>query len=309
MLYWLDTHKHKVSAATFESYALTVRVHILPSLGAIQVQKLTPETLQTFYTEKLNAGAGVRSVQLAHLHISQALQLAMKLGLIARNVALSVTPPHGHASEMTTWDAAQQRRFMLAAAGSAYGPIWIIFLSTGMRRGEVLGLRWQGVDWERGVLSIRQTVGVLGGKTEIKPPKTKSSRRDVLVEPEVITALREHKATQNARRLTLGALWQNHDLIFPSFSGTPINPNNLDRDYDRWVKKAGLPRIRIHDLRHSHVTLAIKEGANIKAVSQRVGHANVGITLGTYAHVSPEQHTDVSRRVGAALFSRDADAM
>jgi integrase len=156
-----------------------------------------------------------------------------------------------------------------------------------MRRGELLGLRWRDVDWDRRVLCVRQTIGQLRGAPDIKAPKTKSSLRDIPVQAEVFDALRAHKRQQNARRLAVGAAWLDQDLVFTSSGGTPIQPDNLKRDYNRLVKRAGVPRIRIHDLRHTHVTLAIQQGANIKAVSQRVGHRDVSITLSIYAHVMP----------------------
>ena len=179
-------------------------------------------------------------------------------------------------------------------------------LATGMRRGELLGLRWQDVDWERGTVSVRQTVTVLKGASHIGPPKTKSARRGITVQPEVLDALKEHRRAQNERRLAVGPSWQDHDLVFSTGIGTPINPGNLDRDFYRLVGRAGVPRIRIHDLRHTNVTLTLRETADIKAVSQRVGHANVSITLGTYAHVLPDQHQEVAKKVGRALFGQRA---
>ncbi len=197
--------------------------------------------------------------------------------------------------------------FIPVAVKSPYGPIWMVALATGMRRGELLGLRWQDVDFERGVLAIRQTVGVLKGSSEIRPPKSKSSRREVPVQLQVLRALRDHHAAQDELRLFLGERWHAHDLVFPAGNGNPINPNNLKRDFQRWVKLAEVPEIRIHDLRHSHVTIAIREGGNIKAVSKRVGHANISITLSTYAHVLPEQHIEVADKVGAVLFGGGAE--
>ncbi len=114
--------------------------------------------------------------------------------------------------------------------------------------------------------------------------------------------LREHRRKQGERQVILGEKWQKYDLVFPSKTGSPINPDNLDRDFDRWVTKAKVPRIRIHDLRHTNATVAIDEGTNVKALSERLGHANIGITLGTYVHTLPEQHVEASRKIGAAFF-------
>jgi len=302
MRFWLETYvQHNVRPGTLEGYSFTVNKHIIPDLGTIPVQKLTPEQLQGFYSTKLAAGCGKRTVQLCHLRITQALKMAVKMGLVSHNIAHAVTAPRVEQHEMRTWTAEQAQRF-LAAAQSPYGPLWMLSLATGMRRGETLGLRWQDVDFAAGTVSVVQTVGMLGGSPTIRPPKSKSSRRTVPVPTPVITALREHRARQNERRLLLGADWNDYDLVFAAANGNPINPNNLTRDYDRWVQVAGVPRIRIHDQRHTHVTLAIQKGANIKAVSQRVGHSETSITMNLYAHVMPEQHKDVADKIGDALF-------
>ncbi len=301
--YWLDTYaRSNVSAKTYEMYEHIIEHHIIPTLGAVHTQKLTPDHLQAFYADKLAAGCGPRTVQLCHLRLTQALKQAVRLGLLSRNVADFVTAPRAPAREMQTWDAAQARAFLESASQSPYGPIWLLSLATGMRRGELLGLRWQDVDLQRHTLSVRQTIGIVGGKLEIKPPKTKNSRRDVAVQNTVIAALREHRVAQHERRLALGCLWEDHDLVFCAANGRPIHPENLLRDYNHWVVVAGVPRIRIHDQRHTHVTLAIAAGANVGAVSKRVGHARTSITTDIYQHVLPEQHLDVADKVGSLLF-------
>lgn len=274
----------------------------MPLLGGMQIQKLTSARLQTFYSEKIDAGTGPRTVELCHLHISQALDQAVKLGWVARNVADVATPPRWKPREMETWDAVEAHRFLTVAHESVYGPIWLLALATGMRKGELLGLRWRDVDANRAVLSIRQTVGTLRGKVEVKPPKTTTSRRDVHIPQGVLDALREHRRRQNERRLELGPIWQDHDLVFASATGTPIHPDNLDRDFARLVKRAGVKRIRIHDVRHSFATLAGQLGIPIKIISESLGHADVSTTLRTYTHVQPTQRVELADKVGAVLF-------
>jgi len=300
--YWLQTHaRHHVRPKTYECYEQTIRVHLKPGLGAIRLQKLTPDQVKTFYADKLNAGCGKRTVELCHRRLSQALKMAMELGLVARNVAQSVNPPRARAKEMQTWDMDQAQRFLEAASGSGYGPVWAVVLTTGMRRGKVLGLRWRDVDFERRVIHVRQAVVPVGGAVQIGPTKNGRSRAIHGIPASVLTSLREHKAQQNELRQLLGA-WPDHDLLFTSAVGTPIQPRNLARDYDRWVKKAGVPRIRIHDQRHTNATLLLQMGTDPKVVSERLGHSQTSITMDIYHHVTTRQHVEAGDRIGAALF-------
>lgn len=303
MHYWLETYaRHNVRAKTFEDYERTIRVHIVPALDRVSVQKLTPVQLQKFYSDKLASGCGERTVEQCHQRISQALEQALKMGLVARNVADAVTPPRVERKEMQTWTEEQAQRFLERAKQSPYGPIWIVLLLTGMRRGEGLGLRWRDVDSEGQVLRVRQTVTVVQGAPHIGPPKNKSSVRDVSVHASVMAALHEHKARQNERRLQLGDVWQDNDLVFPSAVGTPINPNNLTRDYNRCVAQAGVPRIRIHDQRHTHASQLLQMGIDIKVVAERLGHARTSTTMDIYHHVTAKQHRDAGDKIGAAFL-------
>jgi integrase len=172
-----------------------------------------------------------------------------------------------------------------------------------MRRGELLGLRWSDVHLDGTTLHVRQTLIALKQGLRIKDPKTKSSRRPVGIPREVTDALREHQCDQNERCDKLGALWQENDLVFASEVGTPINPRNLPRDYDRLVTLAGIPRIRIHDLRHTYTTLALEHGANLLAVSKQLGHAKTSTTTDVYGHVSERMQQQVTDTIRAALFA------
>lgn len=187
------------------------------------------------------------------------------------------------------------------ASQSVYGPIWTVALTSGMRRSEVLGLRREDVDFERQVLHVRQVVTVVRGAAHIGVPKSKSSRREIAIPGEAITALREQQRQQEGQRSALGAAWREHGLVFTAATGNPINPNNLTCDFKRLVRSAGLPLIRIHDLRHGHVALLIQWGADIKAVSERVGHTRTSTTIDIYHYVMPEQCSEAVAKISGAL--------
>jgi integrase len=280
--YWLDTYaRTSVGPQTYSEYERMVRSHILPTLGAVPLQKLTVAHLEAFKGESLAGGLGARTVTMCPMRLRQMLAQAIDLQLIAANPARCVRNPRACSRRGRTWTAEQARRFLAVARPSAYGPIWAVYLGSGMRRGEALGLRWRDVQFEHRTLRVEQTVGLERGKTAIKPkPKTEASRRTVAVDAAIIAALEEHSDRQNAQRVEADDAWQDHDLVFASGHGTPINPNNLLRDFRRLMAQAGVPRIRIHDLRHTHITLAIQAGAPIAAVSRRAGHARVSTCAG-----------------------------
>jgi integrase len=224
---------------------------------------------------------------------------------VARKVTDAVTPPRVVRKEMVIWSPEEARRFLAVSLESTYGPIWLVISATGLRRGEALGLRWKDVDWKRGILQVRQQVQAIEGKTKIVP-YTKDGRggKSVPVPPIVIDALRQHRLRQNEARLAKGDLWQDYGLVFPSEVGTPVSPRNLARDYYALREKAGVPKIRIHDLRHTFATHVIEAGEDIKAVSQHLGHKDVGITRSVYQHVTEGQKRGVADAIGTILFGK-----
>jgi integrase len=299
---WLETvARHKVSASTLEDYRLTVRKHLKPELGHIPVQSLTPATVQKFYSARIDAGLGARTVQLCHLRLSQALALAEREGIITRNVCAATQKPRSRHTPGTTWTGQEARQFLDQAETDTYAPLWLLALKTGLRRGELLGLRWSDLDLDRGTLTVRQTIGVLAGAPCIKPPKTYAGRRVVKLSVDVIEALTKHRIAWAARKLA-AVEWADGDLVFCTGEGKPINPNNLYRNFAAIIDRAGVPTIRLHDLRHTHATLLLSAGTPIKAVSERLGHSKTSITLDTYAHVLPDMQDRAVEAIDAALF-------
>ncbi len=302
---WLDTYAQFKSPKTYEDYARTINKHVVPHLGKKQVQQLMTVHARTWIAELLKAGVGHRTVELAHMRLCQVLDQALADGLVPRNAArtVKVPQPNERGNDLQVWTADEAQRFLEAAEKDApYGPIWLLSLATGMREGELLGLRWCDIAWETRTVRVRQASGTVNSRQVIKPLKTRSARRDVVVTPHVLTALKEWRLMQNERRLALGAAWADNDLIFASEIGTLVPARNLRRVYDRIVARCGVTRIRVHDQRHTHVTWALEDGIDLKTISERVGHAKPTITASLYGQVTRRMQEDVAQKNDARLF-------
>ena len=307
---WLDTiAAPKVDATTLHGYRRTIDYHLIPALGAIQVQKLTKARVQQFYADKRAAGVGARTLELCHGRLSQALRHAVNVWeIIPSNVCDKVEPPKSVPKRGGAWTQDEAQRFMAVAARDHYWPYWLVVLATGMRRGEALGLRWQDIDLARGLLVVTQQVVTVGGKTFVKPDaKSDAGRRAIKVPDEVIAALVAHKGKQDAMRRKV-ATWEEHDLVFCSRNGKPIIPAKVLAAAHRLCKDAGVPDMRVHGLRHTHATWLIMSGRPLPEVAQRLGHKKPSITLDVYAHVLPHAQDASSNVMRDILFRRDPKA-
>lgn len=188
---------------------------------------------------------------------------------------------------MTTWSAEELRHFLKSIQGDRLYAAFLLAATTGMRRGEVLGLRWRDVDLAAARVSIRQTLITIGYELAWSTPKTDRGRRNVALDPTTVEALRAHRAQQLEERLLLGPSFRDDDLVFCQPDGAPIHPDSLCGLFERFAKRASLPRIRFHDLRHTHASLALTAGVHPKVVSERLGHADIALTLNTYSHAIP----------------------
>jgi integrase len=311
LTYWLETSaRHRVRASTFDSYQRLVGRYIIPSLGSVPLQKLSPAQVQAFYSSQLTgtggrSGTGLspRSVRYLHALLHRALKEALALGLVARNVTEAVAPPKAVRPQIQSWDVAEAQQFLDVAQGDCYSPVWLIALHTGMRRGELLGLRWQDVDLDRSVLYVRQAVVQVGRDVRISEPKTASGRRTIALDPQCIAALRGHRARQLERRLALGRTWQDTGLVFTNELGGVIDPMNLYHRFIKLTVKAGLPRIPLHGLRHTHATILMKHGVHPKVASERLGHSDITLTLSTYSHVLPQMQQEAASIFASAMAS------
>ncbi|MFC1968228.1 tyrosine-type recombinase/integrase [Chloroflexota bacterium] len=293
---WLrDYASMNTTDRTQESYTSIIERHLIPSLGMVSLVDLHAQQIQSYYAQKLSdggsekkGGLSARSVVYHHRILSKALDYAMKMGLVARNVAKVVQPPRVARAKMNMLFPEDVARFLDAARETEYYVYFSTLLYTGLRRGELLALRWCNLDLARSTLTVVETAYKLGsGKYVIKEPKTAHNRRTVALSPTIVGLLRAYRADQELLRIQIGLGLTANDFVFIRHEGSPINPNAVTHAFHRVITKAGLKHVRLHDLRHTHATLMLKAGVHPKVVSERLGHANIGITLDIYSHVLP----------------------
>ena len=304
---WLRSKRsEEISSQTLVDYEITIRKHLKPAVGAIKVQKLTPARLQSQYATWTEQGLSARVIRGAHMRLSQALDQAVKFNMVARNVCDSVTPPKVVGAKTDVWTPHEAATFLEASERDWLHPLWHFLVLEGMRRGEALGLRWKDVNWERGSVHIMQSVApdkANKGKAIIqRRTKTAAGARQVRLTTQTLDALRQHRRVWLERKMAAPE-WNDNDLIICTSRGTPVNPNNVSRNFNALVERAGLRRIRVHDLRHTAATLLLKAGVPAKVVSERLGHAKIGITLDLYSHVLPDMQDDAAEAM-SKIFTR-----
>jgi integrase len=258
----------------------------------VRLAALRPEHIQRYYTRLVSEGDGsgplsAQTVLHHHTMLHGALRHAVRTGLIPRNPADAVEPPRPRRYEARTLTAEEAQTLLRAIAGTRWHAFVALAVTAGLRRGELLGLRWSDLDLDAGRLSVRQQVLRVRGQTTIEPVKTARSHRPVALSAGMAAVLREHRARQEEARRAAGELWQDHGLVFPRGDGRPANPSTVTHEFADLLERAGLPHVRLHDLRHTMATLLLAAGAHPKVVQERAGHATVGITLDLYSHVQP----------------------
>lgn len=309
---WLaDYAEVNVAPKTFERYAEIVRKHLVPALGHHRLTKLQPLQIQAYYSLALQSGrrdgkGGLSAQTVIHHHrvLKDALSQAVRWRLLVRNPSDAVEPPRRQDLEMQVLEETQIGTLLKgAAAKSIYIPI-LLAVTTGMRRGEILGLRWNDLDLNAGTLAVCQSLEhTRSGGLKFKQPKTRRSRRVVALPGFARDALRKHRALQAKVRLLAGPDYKDNELVCARWDGNPRNPGALTRAFAKLIVDLGLPKIRFHDLRHSHATQLLREGIHPKVVSERLGHSTVGITLDTYSHVTPGMQEEAAKRIDVALRS------
>jgi integrase len=305
---WLVTTKSKLRPSTHHSYAMSVD-RIVAHLGRYQLQSLTPLQIERFYAEQLETGGRDRrplspkTVRNTHVVLRKALADAERLELVPRNAAAAARPPAPERRDMNTWSSDDLGTFLAEIDDVRYSIGFRLLAATGMRRGEVLGLRWRDVDLDLARLAVAHTITTAGHEMVMGPPKTPRSRRNVDLDRRTVTAVRAHRRTQRAQRLSVGPGWDGrYDLVVCDELGRPVHPDLFSREFERCVRGLGLPRIRLHDLRHTHATLALKAGVHPKVVSERLGHATISVTLDLYTEVIPSIAKDAAEVIMGGAY-------
>jgi integrase len=286
---WLtDYASPNLSPRGFERYQGIVRDHFIPDFGNMPLAQLRPAHLQQHYTARLNKGLSAGTIRYHHAVIHKALETAVKWGLVNRNIADSVDIPRLRRREMQTWSENEVTTFLEAAKGSQYYELFYTTLFTGMRRSELLALRWGDVDFILSQVYVNRGIHHLkDGSYIFTQPKSAKSRRRIALSPSASLLLQRLKDRQEATRARLGAVLGDNDLVFSTPDGEPFRPNTITRAWSMVAQKAGVRVIRFHDARHTHASLLLKQGVHPKIVQERLGHASIQMTLDTYSHVAP----------------------
>jgi integrase len=307
---WLDDYvAPSLSPRTASDHRRVVRKVLIPALGSVELAALRPQQIQSLYGRLLRdgradgrGGLSKRSVRIYHQVLHTALHHAVRWQLLARNPADAVQPPRAARRELLTLSPADVSRLLAAADETSIGALARMAVMTGMRRSELLGLRWRDVDLAGGLANIQQTAQRISGQGWVfSQPKTQLSRRSVALSPDTVRILAGHRTAQLETRLLAGPAYEDRDLVFATPLGTPLEPGTILRTWYRVLDVAGVGHVRWHDLRHAHATLLLSAGIHPKVVSERLGHASVSITLDTYSHVLPGLQASAAAQLDTLL--------
>jgi integrase len=301
---WLETAKKPpiVRVSTYDKYKWYLKKYINPALGHIRLRALSPQHVQSFYSQKLEEGLSPGTVRNFHLLLHSAMKNAVKWNLVSRNVVALVTRPSEGHHEAQVLTIEQARNLIETAKQHKVWSLLVVALSTGMRRGELLALRWDDVDFQVGKLFVRHAVSKLNGRGYVEhEPKTKKGRRTIVLPSSVVDVLREHREYVEQVRCDAGDSWLDLGLVFPNTRGNFIELAKLWHMLDKVVKQAGLPHMRFHDLRHSAATIMLAMGIHPKVVQEILGHSSISITMDLYSHVLPSVQHEAAGKVDDVL--------
>ena len=303
---WLEGLRFELAVTAWTNYSEVAHRYVIPYLGHRRLLELTPVQIKAWHTElrsrgRRNGGAlSARSVQLAHRVLHRALADAVRWHLLPNNPASAARAPKVERTEMQVWSVEEAARFLAAVAGARLSALWVLALHTGLRRGELAGLRWKDLDLAEGSLTVAQQRTTAAYQVVVAAPKARSNRQLTLAVP-TVEALRTHRSTQRRERLAAGPAWEDSGYVFVDELGRPYHPQRLRVMFEQACKATGLPAIRLHDLRHTMATLALQAGVHPKVVQEQLGHSGIEVTLDIYSHVPQTVRRDAVDRIANLL--------
>jgi integrase len=307
---WLENSvKQTVRPRTYASYRQLCTLYIIPSLGQIGLNQLAPQQIRAFLNylsgrrvKRTDRIMSVRTVTYCHAILRRSLNQAVRLGLLARNPATMIDPPRSEKHEAQFLTVEQARALLMSVSNDRLGCLYTLALHSGLRQGELLGLTWDCVDLDIATLTVCKSLQRVDGRLQYVEPKSKSSRRTVQLTRVAIAALHTHRKRQLAERLLAGSGWQENNLVFPNTAGKPYDASNIINQFHKALERAGLPRIRFHELRHTCASLLLTQDVPMKVVQEILGHSDYYLTANTYSHVIPELKREAADRLDA-LFA------
>ena len=313
---WLSEYVDiQVRPNTADGYRMICDLHIMPELGILRLDELHQSHIMRYQQSALlngrrdgKGGLSARTVKHHHRVLSEALSHAVKWGVLSRNVAQMTDPPRPSRKEVIILPPSEIDRLIDAFEGTDYYALVYTALYTGMRRGELLGLRWCDVDLPLATISVTQSLQRLyGGEFSVREPKSAHSRRLIPMPPSLAILLRSHKEHEEQQKELLGITVAPTDLVFAHLDGSPLDPSTVSHTFAQIVTESGLKNVRFHDLRHAHASLMLRTGANPKVISERLGHSSIAITMDIYSHVMPGLQEEAAIRFEEALKPRNLE--
>ena len=313
---WLPAVKATIRPTTYGSYKQHVECHIVPHIGSVKLQKLSGSQINALYAKLAESGAksgkkGISAMTIHHVHacLHKACKDAVRWGHISRNPLDAADPPRAKgdgSKEMKTWTKEQLKAFLESVKGDRLSPLWHVIAMTGMRRGEAIGLRWTDIDLENSRLSVRRALIPTNREVVVSEPKTVKGRRVIALDAGTVEVLKGQAARQLDEQKEWDAAWIDSAYVFTAENGAALDPESVTRYFRQAVGMSMLPPIRLHDLRHTHATLALQAGIHPKVVSERLGHATISITLDTYSHAIPAMQEEAAALIAELVFAASA---
>lgn len=312
---WLPTVRNEIRFSTYDSYRRNIEIHVVPALGDARLQAVRPIDLTRFYTDLLESGRrdgrgglSAKSVRNIHQVLRKAFDDAVGLLYLRSNPAVGAKPPkpsRAASASIQYWTTGELLLFLDANGDHHQWSLWYVAANSGMRRGELLGLRWRDVDLDARWLSVRNSIISVGYEITTSDPKTARGERTIDLDRRTVEVLRAHRDRQRTVRQDVGAGYHDQDLVFCRPDGTPNQPDLVTQAFDRRVARTDVPRIRFHDLRHTHATIMLMAGIPPKVVSERLGHASVAFTMDVYGHVIPGMQATAASTFADQVFGSE----